>query len=247
MPALAFILARIFQLPPDLTAGTVLVGAVNGGQASNLCTLIANGDVALSVLMTTSTTLGAIVMTPLLSRLLIGTVVPIDTLGIAISTVQVVLGPIALGMFLNKYANKFVNMILPFTPLVGVVATCVLVGASIAQSATPILAAGISLQLPIMLLHLIGGLLGYFLTGFAGYDEKVKRTVAIETSMKSSAFGFLLATLHFGAYMVRVPSAVSVVWMALVGSCLAVAWRFIPIKKKGGNVTDVDVVAEGKA
>jgi hypothetical protein len=47
--------------------------------------------------------------------------------------------------------------------------------------------------------------------------------------MKSSAFSFLLASLHFSSYMVRVPSAVSVVWMALVGSTMSVIWRYIPV------------------
>ena len=50
--------------------------------------------------------------------------------------------------------------------------------------------------------------------------------------MKSSAFGFLLAKLHFGDFLVRVPSAVSVVWMALVGSSLAVAFRYLPVAKE---------------
>jgi BASS family bile acid:Na+ symporter len=53
--------------------------------------------------------------------------------------------------------------------------------------------------------------------------------MAIETAMKSSAFGFLLAKLHFQQYGARVPSAASVVWMALVGATLAVVWRFIPV------------------
>ena len=69
MPALALFLSRIFGLNPGLTAGMVLVGSINGGQASNLCTYIAKGDVALSVLMTTVTTIGAIFMTPLLCQL----------------------------------------------------------------------------------------------------------------------------------------------------------------------------------
>ena len=61
-----------------------------------------------------------------------------------------------------------------------------------------------------------------------GYDERTCRTVAIETAMKSSAFGFLLASLHFGSFNVRVPSAVSVVWMAIVGSIMAVYWQGKP-------------------
>ena len=52
---------------------------------------------------------------------------------------------------------------------------------------------------------------------------------AIETSMKSSAFGFLLAKLHFTAFLTRVPSAVSVVWMAVTGSSLAVFWKYQPV------------------
>lgn len=231
MPLLALGLAKGFQLSPDLVAGTVLVGAVNGGQASNLCTYIANGDVALSVMMTTATTLGAIIMTPLISKLLIGAVVPVNAIGIAFSTIQVVLFPIALGMLLNRYCNSFVRAVLPFSPVLGVAATCLLVGSSVAQCATPIVAAGWALQIPILLLHIVGGFLGYGMVGLAGYGEVTRRTAAIETSMKSSAFGFLLATLHFGRYMVRVPSAVSVVWMALVGSTMAVIWRYIPIGK----------------
>lgn len=63
-----------------------------------------------------------------------------------------------------------------------------------------------------------------------GFSEVSARTMAIETSMKSSAFGFLLAKLHFGSFEARVPSAISVVWMAITGSMLAIVWRYIPVK-----------------
>lgn len=89
MPALAFGLGKAFGLNDALTAGMVLVGSINGGQASNLCTYIAKGNVALSVLMTTATTIGAIFMTPLLCKSILGAVVPVDAAGIAKSTIQV--------------------------------------------------------------------------------------------------------------------------------------------------------------
>ena len=86
-------------------------------------------------------------------------------------------------------------------------------------------------QIPVLLLHLLGGIVGYWLPKLTGFGEVKSRTMAIETSMKSSAFGFLLAKLHFGDYIARVPSAVSVVWMALTGSLLAVVWRYIPVNE----------------
>jgi BASS family bile acid:Na+ symporter len=230
MPFLAMFLGKTFGLDAALLAGMVLVGSINGGQASNLCTYIARGNVALSVLMTTATTLGAIVATPLLCKGLLGAVVPVDAVGIAKSTVEVVLVPIAVGMTLNKFFPKVVEKILPFAPVVGVVSTCLLVASAVAQVAEPILSAGISLQIPVLMLHLIGGLVGYVLPRLSGFTEVESRTMAIETSMKSSAFGFLLAKLHFGQYAARIPSAVSVVWMALTGSILAVIWRYIPVK-----------------
>ncbi|CAK9056028.1 unnamed protein product [Durusdinium trenchii] len=228
-PLLAYLLAKAIGADGPILAGLVLVGSINGGQASNLCTLIAGGDVALSVLMTTSTTLGCIFMTPLICHLVLGAVVPVDAGGIVLSTFQVVLLPIFLGVGLNTLVPKMCKAVAPFTPVVGVISTVLLVGASVAKCAEPIHSAGLPLQLACAALHLVGGVLGYFATQMSGFDEKTCRTVAIETAMKSSAFGFLLASLHFGAFNVRVPSAVSVVWMAIVGSVLAVYWKGRPI------------------
>ena len=77
------------------------------------------------------------------------------------STIQLVLMPVPVGMLLNRYANRTVSAVLPFSPVIGVIDTCLLVGSSVAQCATPIMQAGLSLQIPILLLHLIGRILGY--------------------------------------------------------------------------------------
>lgn len=71
-PLLGFAIAQVLNLPPSLAVGLILVSCCPGGQASNVATFIAHGDVALSVLMTTASTIGAIVMTPLLTKVLAG-------------------------------------------------------------------------------------------------------------------------------------------------------------------------------
>ena len=109
-------------------------------------------------------------------------------------------------MLANYKFPKAVKKIEPFSPIVGVLSTCLLVGAAVAECSAPILAAGASLQAACAALHIFGGLASYFgLKRF--FDEQTCRTVAIETSMKSSAFGFLLAKLHFSQFLVRVPAA----------------------------------------
>lgn len=230
MPALAWFVGKALALPPSLAAGLVLVACINGAQASNLCTYIGQGDLALSVLMTTLTTIGAVVMTPMMGKLLLGQVVPVNAGAIALSTVQVVLAPIVVGMSFNAKFPNVVKQILPFSPVLGVLLTCSLVGTSVAGCAAPILGAGLKLQAAAALLHGLGGAAGYLLTK-PFYSEDVCRTFAIEFAMKSSAFGYLLASLHFADFAVRVPAAVSIVWMTLIGSSLAVASRFFPPKE----------------
>lgn len=58
-------------------------------QAVTLFIFFCCADVTLSVAMTTASTLGAVVATPLLTQLLVGTLVPVDALGLLISTLQV--------------------------------------------------------------------------------------------------------------------------------------------------------------
>ncbi|XP_064950055.1 probable sodium/metabolite cotransporter BASS2, chloroplastic isoform X2 [Musa acuminata AAA Group] len=96
-PLLGFAIAMTLKLSAPLATGLILVSCCPGGQASNVATYISKGNVALSVLMTTCSTIGAIVMTPLLTKLLAGQLVPVDAAGLAISTFQVVLVPTIVG------------------------------------------------------------------------------------------------------------------------------------------------------
>jgi hypothetical protein len=68
--------------------------------------------------------------------------------------------------------NRAVKAVLPFSPVVGMVSTCLLVAAAVGQCSKAILAAGWSLQIATVLYHLIGGLAGYFI-------PKVSRPAAL--------------------------------------------------------------------
>ena len=194
MPLLALGLGKFFGLDPAMLAGMVLVGSINGGQASNLCTYIARGNVALSVLMTTATTVGAIFMTPLICKGLLGTVVPVDAAGIAFSTIQVVLGPIAVGMATNKFFPNFVKKILPITPVIGVLSTCMLVASAVAQVTEPILNAGLQLQVRSFLLFPLSS---YFTSSYSFFFFFIFLDCMLTLSIYSFAFLCISRLLFF--------------------------------------------------
>ncbi|WOK95790.1 hypothetical protein Cni_G04497 [Canna indica] len=228
-PLLGFMIALTLKLSAPLATGLILVSCCPGGQASNVATYISKGNVALSVLMTTCSTIGAIVMTPLLTKLLAGQLVPVDAAGLAISTFQVVLVPTIIGVLSHEYFPKFTERIITLTPLIGVILTTLLCASPIGQVAEVLKAEGAQLILPVALLHAAAFALGYWFSKLSSFGESTSRTISIECGMQSSALGFLLAQRHFTNPLVAVPSAVSVVCMALGGSALAVFWRNKPI------------------
>lgn len=89
MPLLGFLASRLCGLSRAVAVGVVLVSCCPGGTASNIVSYIAQADVALSVAMTSCSTVLAVVMTPLLTQLLAGTLVSVDGLGLFLSTLQV--------------------------------------------------------------------------------------------------------------------------------------------------------------
>ena len=117
MPLAASIIGRTFLLPyhdpqtmqhlgKHLFLGLVLVGCSPGGTASNLVSLIAGADVALSVLLTTCSTVLAAVVTPLLTKFIVGSAVPVSGVALCAACAKVVLAPVALGVVLNEYMPK---------------------------------------------------------------------------------------------------------------------------------------------
>src|SRR2546425_2217401 len=133
MPFLGWAVARGLNLPTAYAVGVILVGCCPGGTASNVVTYLARANVALSVLMTMCSTFGAIIMTPLLTKWLAGTLVPVPALGLFVSTVQVVLVPLIVGLALHHLTPRLVQTVLPAAPLVSVL-TIVLICASIVGS-----------------------------------------------------------------------------------------------------------------
>ena len=98
MPLMGFLLTRIFHFDPEIAAGIILIGSCSSGLASNVMVYLAKGNLVLSVVVTAMATLAAPFLTPLLMKLLAGTLIEVAFVGMMMEIIKIVLVPLAAAM-----------------------------------------------------------------------------------------------------------------------------------------------------
>jgi bile acid:Na+ symporter, BASS family len=239
MPLAAWVIAKALHMPPDLTAGMVLVGSVASGTASNVMIHLARGDVALSVTISALSTLVGVFATPLLTRLYVDASIAVDVQGMLMSILQIVALPIVVGLVVNHLAGKLVRKIEPVLPLVSMVSILLIIAAVVGGTQKSIASVGLVVALGVVLHNGIGLLGGYWGGRLLGFDEAVCRTLAIEVGMQNSGLAATLGKLYFTP-IAALPGALFSVWHNLSGSMLAGYWAGRPAK---GATADQDANA----
>ena len=224
MPLLAWLLARGLGLDAALATGVILVGCAPGGTSSNVISYLAKGDVALSVTMTSISTLLAPLMTPLLTRWLAGQYMPVDAGSMAMSIVRMVLVPVVGGLVVRVLFARAVERVLPAMPWVSVLGICYVVLAVVSTSAATILSAGLLVLLVVACHNVLGYLLGYGAGRLVGRSARIRRTISIEVGMQNSGLAATLAASYFSPEA-ALPGAVFSTWHNLSGAVLAAVYR----------------------
>ncbi|WP_369158974.1 bile acid:sodium symporter family protein [Candidatus Thiodiazotropha sp. LNASS1] len=223
MPFAAWLIAVLSGLPPYLMAGLVLVGACPGGTASNVVCFLARGDVALSITLTTASTLLAIIATPILTWLYVGQKVPVPVTSMLWSIFKIVLLPVTLGVLVNTLFGRKLGAFKHIFPLLSVLAIVVIIAIIVALNRSNLANMGMAIALAVIMHNLLGLVGGYWLPKLLGWDERVCRTLAIEVGMQNSGLGVALAVKYFSV-AAALPGALFSIWHNLTGSMLAGYW-----------------------
>ena len=107
MPIAALIVIKIWNFPPEVAAGIILIGACPGGAASNVMAYLAKANLPLSVTLTTFATLLAPVVTPFIMVVFAGQFIEVNFVNMLVSITNMMLIPILAGILINKilYGN----------------------------------------------------------------------------------------------------------------------------------------------
>ena len=202
MPFLGYALAMGLGMPPALAAGLILMGCVPGGTTSNIFTYFSKGALALSIMMTSVSTLVAVVVVPLLIQFYSGLagiqgefVIPAANVA---QVLVVLLVPTIIGMLLRKANPNIGATVELIGGLLGVLVILFLIVSWVprnhqllATTPWPVYGAAIGLGL-------VGMGLGFLLARLLRQDANRSRTIALETGIQNGPLAVLIVTLTFG-------------------------------------------------
>ena len=224
MPLFGWMLAWVFQLPPLLAAGLILVGSCPGGTASNVICFLSRGDVALSVTLTAVSTLLAFLATPVLTWLYVGESIDVPVLKMLLSILKIVLLPVLAGVIINTYFGHHLERVKPALPILAVFTIVIVIAIVTALNVGNLNQLTSFIVIAVVLHNLLGLGAGYVIARWMGYDFRTARTLAIEVGMQNSGLGAALAVKYFGA-IAALPGALFSVWHNVSGALLAQYWR----------------------
>lgn len=199
MPLIAFALARALELPDDLAISLLVVGCVPGGTTSNLFTMYARSDVALSVSMTALSTIAAVVLMPLVlalyGRAFTSTEFTIPHGGI-VSTLALMLVPLGLGMFVRARWPARAPALERVGSLAGIGVLGLLVVTGLTSNFSLLQRTNAAMFVAAGGVGICGFGLGWLGAAAARLPASQRRAVAFETGIQNSplALGIIVAT-----------------------------------------------------
>jgi bile acid:Na+ symporter, BASS family len=222
-PLLAFAMAELFGLSPELAVGLVLLGASPGGMMANMLTHLSRGDTALSVTMTAISSVGAAVTVPLFLGLSTdhfgASVGDPSMLGVVLRVLAITVVPVALGMELRRRRPQRVEAIYPRVRRISLsLFALVVLGAIVSEYDTvsehlaEVAGAALALNLAAMSLS-------FAIAKLARLDDRQSTAISLELGIHNSALAIAVGASL--APEVTIPAAVYSSFMLFTGAAFA--------------------------
>ncbi len=205
MPLLGFLMARALELSPSMTVGLILMACMPGGTTSNIFTYFSKAVLALSIMMTSLSSLVALGMVPTLlefysqlSGLEGEFKIPAGNVA---QVLFVLLIPTMLGMALRKFNPNIGATVELVGGFLGVVVILFLLLTWVPRNHLLLASTPWYVFFAAIGLGVFGITMGYFLARVLKQDPNRSRTIALETGIQNGPLAVLIVTLTFTGTM----------------------------------------------
>lgn len=246
MPLVAVGLGRLlgfYDAYPFVFVGMVLIAVSPGGVTSNLMTYYAKGDLALSISLTSFSTVLSLFFTPLLLALYCANVpeVTIPVKMVVQTIIILVIIPLAVGMSIRKRWPNFAKKAMPFFSALGVIALLFLIIAGLLANLDMFADTdryGFAFYSMVFILTLSGMFLGGLLPKLVGVNNYQNRAISLETGLRNASLAMALALLiqdYMGDFYSSMffTSAIFGLWMYVAGFlAIATYKKLLPVEPR---------------
>ncbi len=224
LPLVAASVATVLDLPAVAAVGLVLLAACPGGASSNAFTMLARGDVALSVSLTAVTSVVTVATIPLVVNLAMGHWLGADpSLRLALGPVlgqnaATILMPIGLGMLLRARRPAVADRLGAGLRRAALPLLLLMIAVFVVRQREVLIASAGSLALATLLLILATMGLGVLLGRLARLGALARRAILVEVGMQNAAQAIAIAAspLLLADFAYAVPAVVYAVTMNVV-------------------------------
>jgi len=203
MPLIAILLGNIMGFRehyPFIFVGMVLIAVTPGGVTSNLMTHYAKGDVALSISLTSISTILSIIFVPLLLSAYCSNIpevnIPITTI---ISTIVIlVIIPLAVGMLVRAKWENFAKRAIPAFSALGIIALLFLIVAGVLSNLEKFADTeryGVLFYTMVFIFTSLGMFSGAIVPKLFRVNNYQTRAVSLETGIRNSSLAMAIALL----------------------------------------------------
>ncbi len=203
MPFLAMAMGHLlgfYQQYPFIFVGMILITAIPGGVTSNLMTYYAKGDLALSISLTSFSTVLSILFTPLLLALYCANMpevnIPVKTV---VQTIMIlVIIPLIAGMSVRGRWPRLAEKATPFFSALGIVALLALIIAGVLSNLHVFADTdryGVKFYTTVFTLTFLGMVSGIVFSKMIGINNYQTRAISLETGLRNSALAMTIALL----------------------------------------------------
>lgn len=234
LPLLTLILVYVFTPPTSIALGMLIVGVCPGGNVSNFMVHLAKGNAALSVLMTSIVTLGAVVITPFyftfLTQFVSGTeayldliyVEPVEMIKTIITLIFV---PLLLGMFMNHKFPKLTLKIDRIVRMLSIVIFMLFVVFAIIGNYENIVNHIGKVFTIVIVYNTLAYLMGFYFAKLNGLSFSDCKAISIETGIQNSGLALILIFNFFeGLGGMAMIAAWWGIWHLISGFALSTFW-----------------------
>lgn len=228
MPLVGFAIAKLFNFPSEIAAGIILIGCCPSGLASNVMCYLAKGNLALSVSVTTISTMFAPFLTPLLMQLLGGSFIEIHFWDMVWEITKIVILPIVAGLgfhYLVRGKFQWLDKAMPLVSMAGIAFILVIITAAGRDN---LIQVGALLLIATIIHNIAGYFLGYWSARILKFHERDCRTIALEVGMQNAGLASGLALSMGKLATAGLAPAIFGPVMNISGSTLASWWHNHP-------------------